>query len=42
MSFMKAEYNDFMEQVNLEGVYSDEVVETMRSALEAFKKTQSW
>ncbi|MBT3427969.1 MAG: F0F1 ATP synthase subunit alpha [Gammaproteobacteria bacterium] len=42
LSFMKAEYNDFMEQVNLEGVYSDEVVETMRSALEAFKKTQSW
>jgi F-type H+/Na+-transporting ATPase subunit alpha len=42
LSFMKAEYNDFMEQVNLEGVYSDEVVETMKSALEAFKKTQSW
>ena len=42
LSFMKAEHGDFMDQVNLEGVYSDEVVETMRSALEAFKKTQSW
>ena len=42
LSFMKAEHGDFMDQVNLDGIYSDEVVETMRSALEAFKKTQSW
>ena len=42
LSFMKAEHGDFMDQVNLEGAYSDEVVETMRTALEAFKKTQSW
>ena len=42
LSFMKAEHGDFMDQVNLDGAYSDEVVETMRSALEAFKKTQSW
>ena len=42
LSFMKAEHGDFMDQVNLEGAYSDDVVETMRSALEAFKKTQSW
>ncbi len=42
LSFMKTEHGDFMDQVNLEGAYSDDVVETMRSALEAFKKTQSW
>ena len=42
LSFMKTEHGDFMDQVNLDGAYSDEVVETMRSALEAFKKTQSW
>ena len=42
LSYMKAEHNDFMEQVNQEGVYSDEVVETMQNALKAFMKTQSW
>jgi F-type H+-transporting ATPase subunit alpha len=42
LSFMKTEHGDFMDQVNLDGAYSDEVVETMRTALEAFKKTQSW
>jgi hypothetical protein len=31
-----------MDEVNANGVYSDEVVDTMRKAIETFKSTQTW
>ena len=42
LSYMHAEHGDFMAQVDREGAYNDEVVATMRSAVEAFKKTQTY
>jgi len=31
-----------MNEVNTEGAYSDEVVDRMHKAIEAFKATQTW
>ena len=42
MSYMNAEEASFMEQVNKEGAYSDEVVKKMHQSIEKFKKTQTW
>ena len=42
LSYMHAEHGDFMAQVDREGAYNDEVVATMQSAVEAFKKTQTY
>ncbi|MEJ6670384.1 MAG: F0F1 ATP synthase subunit alpha [Pseudomonadales bacterium] len=42
LSYMHAEHGDFMAQVDREGAYTDEVVVTMRSAIETFKKTQTY
>ncbi len=42
LSYMHAEHGDFMAQVDQEGAYTDEVVATMRSAIETFKKTQTY
>ncbi len=42
ISYMHAEHGDFMTQVDREGTYTDEVVATMRSAIETFKKTQTY
>lgn len=42
ISYMNSEHGDFMNEVNEQGVYSDEVVETMKKALETFKSTQTW
>lgn len=42
ISYMHAEHGDFMKEVNEKGVYTDEVVESMKQALETFKTTQSW
>lgn len=42
ISYMNSEHTDFMEEVNSQGAYSDEVVETMTKALETFKSTQTW
>ena len=41
-SYMNSEQAAFMEEVNANGVYSDEVVDTMRKAIETFKSTQTW
>ena len=35
LSYMKTSYGDFMDQINREGKYTDEVIDTMRSALES-------
>ncbi|MGI9322473.1 MAG: F0F1 ATP synthase subunit alpha, partial [Pseudomonadales bacterium] len=40
--YMNAEQGDFMQQVNKEGAYTDEVVASMRQAIETFKSTQTW
>ncbi|MFP6807855.1 MAG: F0F1 ATP synthase subunit alpha [Pseudomonadales bacterium] len=42
VSYMHAEHGDFMKEVNENGAYTDEVVESMKQALESFKATQTW
>jgi len=42
LSYMHAEHSDFMNQVDSEGAYTDEVIDTMRSAIETFKTTQTY
>ena len=42
MSYMNSEEASFMEQVNKDGAYSDEVVKKMHQSIEKFKKTQTW
>lgn len=42
MAYMNSEQADFMEEVNREGKYSDDVIDRMRSAIETFKSTQTW
>ena len=41
-SYVNSEQSAFMDEVNANGVYSDEVVDTMRKAIETFKSTQTW
>lgn len=42
ISYLRANYSDFVERINKTGDYSDEVVRTMRTILESFKANQSW
>jgi len=42
VSYLRANYGDFVERINKTGDYSDEVVRTMRTILESFKANQSW
>ena len=42
MSYMNSEEASFMEQVNKEGAYTDEVVNKMHQSIEKFKNTQTW
>lgn len=42
VAYMNAEHSDFMNAANTEGKYSDEIVATMKSALDTFKSTQTW
>ena len=42
VSYMNSEHADFMKSVNEEGAYTDEVIDTMKKALETFKSTQTW
>lgn len=42
ISYMNSEHADFMKEVNEQGAYNDEVIASMRKALETFKATQSW
>ena len=42
MSYMNSEEASFMEQVNKEGAYTDEVVNKMHQSVEKFKNTQTW
>ena len=42
LAYMNSEHADFMNEVNKDGVYSDDVVDRMQKAIEAFKATQTW
>ena len=42
LSYMNSDHADFMEEVNREGAYTDEVVDRMHKAIETFKATQTW
>lgn len=42
ISYLNSEHSDFMDEINREGKYSDEIVDRMRSAVETFKSTQTW
>ncbi|MBT7371970.1 MAG: F0F1 ATP synthase subunit alpha, partial [Gammaproteobacteria bacterium] len=42
ISYMNAEQADFMNEVNTEGAYTDEVIGRMQKAIETFKTTQTW
>ena len=42
ISYMNSEETSFMEQVNKEGAYSDDVVNKMHQSIEKFKNTQTW
>ena len=42
ISYMNSEEASFMEQVNKEGAYSDDVVNKMHQSIEKFKNTQTW
>jgi F-type H+-transporting ATPase subunit alpha len=42
LSYMNSEHADFMNEVNTEGAYTDDVVERMHKAVETFKSTQTW
>ena len=42
ISYMNSEEASFMEQVNKEGAYSEDVVNKMHQSIEKFKNTQTW
>ncbi len=42
ISYMNSEHSDFMNEVNEQGAFTDEIVETMKKALDTFKSTQTW
>jgi F-type H+-transporting ATPase subunit alpha len=39
---MKSEYADFFNTINETGAYNDDVVNTLREAIEKFKATQTY
>jgi F-type H+-transporting ATPase subunit alpha len=42
LGFMKSEYADFFNTINETGAYNDDVVNTLREAIEKFKATQTY
>ena len=42
IAYMNSEHADFMNEVNTNGAYNDEVVASMTKAIETFKATQTW
>lgn len=42
VSYLHANYSDFVERINKSGDYNDEIVRTLRTILESFKANQSW
>jgi F-type H+/Na+-transporting ATPase subunit alpha len=42
ISYMASEHGALMDKINESGTYNDEISSTFKSALEAFKSTQTW
>ena len=42
LSYLNSEHSDFMKEVNEQGAFTDEIVDTMKKALDTFKSTQTW
>jgi len=42
LGYMKSEHGAFMDDINANGTYNDDVVSTLKSAIETFKKTQTY
>ena len=42
LSYMRAEFGDFMKRIDETGDYDDDVVNTLKSAIEAFKANQTY
>ena len=42
LSYMASEHADFMAEVNQTGAYNDEVVATLRTAIQHFKSSSTW
>ena len=42
LGFMKSEYGAFVDDINATGNYSDEIVATLKEAIEKFKNTQTF
>ncbi|HKI74817.1 MAG TPA: F0F1 ATP synthase subunit alpha, partial [Pseudomonadales bacterium] len=42
LAYMNSEHADFMAEINSSGAYNDEIVASMKTAIETFKATQTW
>ncbi len=42
LSYMASEHGDLMDQISDSGTYNDDIAASFKSALEAFKSTQTW
>ena len=42
MGYMNSEHKAFMDDINANGTYNDDVVNTLKTAIETFKKTQTY
>ncbi len=42
LAYMHAEHADFMREINATGAYNDDIVATLKSAIEKFKATSAW
>ena len=42
LSYMRAEFGDFMKRIDETGDYDDDVVNTLKSAIESFKANQTY
>ena len=42
LSYMRSEYADFMNDIDENGTYNDDVVATLKEAIEKFKATQTY
>jgi F-type H+-transporting ATPase subunit alpha len=42
LSYMSTEHGELMDKISDTGAYGDDVAEIFKSAIEAFKATQTW
>jgi F-type H+/Na+-transporting ATPase subunit alpha len=41
-SYMKSEHKSLLDKINSTGDYGDEIADALRSAIESFKKNNTW